>query len=431
MDGLDRNATSGSASAVAVPPGIHAGELRRPPSRAGYPTLGANRATPASLCPAVIAGWQVRVLRWRLPADCLQPRRAVRAALDRPLLRPFPSSSRVLLVIPSLAVRSGRRGRFHSLRGASIRRREAWRVPVLWVEAMEAGAVTRVSVSRHAVMRTCLGSGDRTRRSRAGCRPRWPRPRRAAPTTTAAIQVSSYKTTAVRVVHQTDGQGYGPTGAKGARSTSRPATRSTTPRTTKPRTSTGLRDTYPVYHAGRPIAARSTSRRRPWVAACEAPRNTRDKSEEFQRAELAASYATLNRMIAIWPPACRRRRRAIRPRPSVGRPSSRSRTGWRRRDSVVDLRRQVRASRDITSVEMAYEADRDTTQRELRQERDAQRPQEQHAQHVQKPTQLGGDPEVGTPVARPAAGGQTQTQQRRSAWRRRPPRSPSSDRAGS
>ena len=80
---------------------------------------------------------------------------------------------------------------------------------------------------------------------------------------------------------------------------------------------------------------------------------------------------------------------------------------------------------------MAYEADRGTTQRELRQERDAQRPQEQHAQHVQKPTQPGGDPEVGTPVARPAAGGQTQTQQRRSAWRRRPPRSPSSDRAGS
>ena len=32
-------------------------------------------------------------------------------------------------------------------------------MPVLWVEAMEAGAVTRVSVSRHAVMRTCLGSG--------------------------------------------------------------------------------------------------------------------------------------------------------------------------------------------------------------------------------------------------------------------------------
>ena len=92
-----------------------------PPTRAGYPTLGANRTTPASLCSAVIAGWQVRVLRWRLPADCLRPRRAVRAALDRPLLRPFPSSSRVLLVIPSLAVRSGRRGRFHSLRGASIR----------------------------------------------------------------------------------------------------------------------------------------------------------------------------------------------------------------------------------------------------------------------------------------------------------------------
>ena len=252
MDGLDRNATSGSASRRCSATRHPRGRAFAAPQPGGYRTLGANRATPASLCPAVIAGWQVRVLRWRLPADCLRPRLAVRADLDRPLLRPFPSSSRVLLVIPSLAVRSGRRGRFHSLRGASIRRREAWRVPVLWVEAMEAGAVTRVSVSRHAVMRTCLGSGDRTRRSRAGCRPRWPRPRRAAPTTTAAIQVSSYKTTAVRVVHQTDGQGYGPTGAKGARSTSRPATRSTTPRTTKPRTSTGLRDTYPVYHAGRP-----------------------------------------------------------------------------------------------------------------------------------------------------------------------------------
>ena len=182
-------------------------------------------------------------------ASVAPPRRLPTASTRRargsrpPSSSSVPSSSRVLLVIPSLAVRSRRRGRFHSLRGASIRRRGAWRVPVLWVEAMEAGAVTRVSVSRHAVMRTCLGSGDRTRRSRAGCRPRWPRPRRAAPTTTAAIQVSSYKTTPVRVVHQTDGQGYGPTGAKGARSTSRPATRSTTPRATKPRTSTGLRDT--------------------------------------------------------------------------------------------------------------------------------------------------------------------------------------------
>ncbi len=252
--------------------------VRRPSQPGGYPTLGANRATPASLCPAVIAGWQVRVLRWRLPADCLRPRRAVRAALDRPLLRPFPSSSRVLLVIPSLAVRSGRRGRFHSLRGASIRRRGSWRVPVLWVEAMEAGAVTRVSVSRHAVMRTCLGSGDRTRRSRAGCRPRWPRPRRAAPTTTAAIQVSSYKTTAVRVVHQTDGQGYGPTGAKGARSTSRPATRSTTPRATKPRTSTGLRDTYPVYH----VSELNIAELRP-----RTPPTSSDRAIEAQNTEFA------------------------------------------------------------------------------------------------------------------------------------------------
>ena len=143
---------------------------------------------------------------------------------------------------------------------------------------MEAGAVTRVSVSRHAVMRTCLGSGDRTRRSRAGCRPRWPRPRRAAPTTTAAIQVSSYKTTAVRVVHQTDGQGYGPTGAKGARSTSRPATRSTTPRATKPRTSTGLRDTYPVYH----VSELNIAELRP-----RTPPTSSDRAIEAQNTEFA------------------------------------------------------------------------------------------------------------------------------------------------
>ena len=82
----------------------------------------------------------------------------------------------------------------------------------------------------------------------------------------------------MRVVHQTDGQGYGPTGAKGARSTSRPATRSTTLRATKPRTSTGLRDTYPVYH----VSELNIAELRP-----RTPPTSSDRAIEAQNTEFA------------------------------------------------------------------------------------------------------------------------------------------------
>ena len=252
--------------------------VRRPPTRARYPTLGANRATPASLCPAVIAGWQVRVLRWRLPADCLRPRRAVRAALDRPLLRPFPSSSRVLLVIPSLAVRSGRRGRFHSLRG-------------------RLDSKTRVVAGAGAVSRSDGGGRGHARVGLTPCGDadvpgiRGPNqavtgrmPPEMAPTPSGRTNDDGGHSGQLLQDHRRAGgspdrrPGLRTHRGQGARSTSRPATRSTTLRATKPRTSTGLRDTYPVYH----VSELNIAELRP-----RTPPTSSDRAIEAQNTEFA------------------------------------------------------------------------------------------------------------------------------------------------
>ena len=143
------------------------------------------------------------------------------------------------------------------------------------------------------------------------------------------------------------------------------------------------------------------------VAAYEANRNTRKNSEEFQKAELAASYATVNRVTAIPatyvpPPTARNEAVAERWAAQMEKPGG-----------------MAEVSRDITSVEMAYRSDRVSTQREMRKERTEERNQEQQQTQQQtiaghKPVQPGGDPEVGTPAARPApgAGAQPQTQER-------------------
>ena len=132
------------------------------------------------------------------------------------------------------------------------------------------------------------------------------------------------------------------------------------------------------------------------VAMYEAPRNTREKSDEWAKAELAASYATMNRTTAI--PA------TYVPPESAANPAIAEK--WAQQLETQGGMAEV--SRDITSVELAYKGDRTETQREMRQERtqqrNEQRQQETQEAHAHKPVQPGGDPGVETPAARPASG---------------------------
>ena len=132
------------------------------------------------------------------------------------------------------------------------------------------------------------------------------------------------------------------------------------------------------------------------AAVYEAPRNTREKSDEWAKAELAASYATINRTTAI--PA------TYVPPVSATNPDMAEK--WAKQLETPGGMAEV--SRDITSVELAYKADRTETQREMRQERtqqrNEQRQQETQQAHGHKPVQPGGDPGVETPAARPASG---------------------------
>ncbi len=119
------------------------------------------------------------------------------------------------------------------------------------------------------------------------------------------------------------------------------------------------------------------------------------------------SYATVNRVTAIpatYVPAPTARNEAVAER-------------WAAQMEKPGGMAEV--SRDITSVEMAYRADRVSTQREMRKERTEERNQEQQQTQQQsiaghKPVQPGGDPAVGTPAARPAPGAAApaQTQER-------------------
>ena len=94
----------------------------------------------------------------------------------------------------------------------------------------------------------------------------------------------------------------------------------------------------------------------------EAPRNTRTKSDEWAKAELAASYATMNRTTAI--PA------TYVPPESASDPAIAEK--WAKQLETPGGMAEV--SRDITSVELAYKSDRTETQREMRKHRVSPRP---------------------------------------------------------
>ena len=160
-----------------------------------------------------------------------------------------------------------------------------------------------------------------------------------------------------------------------------------------------------IYSAAKTQVAQATERgevnepAQARVAAYEAPRPTRAKSEEFQKAELAASYATVNRVTAI--PAT-----YVAPVTATV-----PETCERWAQQLEKPGGMAEVSRDITSVEVSFKTDRDSTNREMRQERTQERNQaqqeEQQAAHAQKPVQPGGDP--GGRDSRGAPGG----------WRRR------------
>ena len=151
------------------------------------------------------------------------------------------------------------------------------------------------------------------------------------------------------------------------------------------------------------------------VAAYKAPLKTREGSEEYGKAELAATYATLNRVTAI--PA------EYVPPPSTQDPATQER--WAQ--TLETRGGMAEVSHDITSAERGFSNDRDETQRLARQVAREAREQERAVQRQgpvpgapegpegpeQKPLQVGGDPTVG---AAPPRGGSTtpaaaQTQQ--------------------
>ena len=240
MDGLDRNATSGSASAVAVPPGIHAGE-RSPPPHPG--ALSNTRRKPGYACQPVpsrhcgLAGPSASVA----PPRRLPTASTRRARGSRP---PSPSSVSLFVSCPSR----------HSLVGSPVRLARPVSLTQGRLDSKTRGVAGAGAVGRsdgggrgHArVGLTPCGDADvpgirgtepgghGPDAARGGPDPVGPRQRRRRPFRSALTRPPP-----CGWFTKTDGQGYGPTGAKGARSTSRPATRSTTPRTTKPRTSTG------------------------------------------------------------------------------------------------------------------------------------------------------------------------------------------------
>ena len=132
-----RNARTGSASAVA--------DRTRMLPAADERSPGARRADEQSTqrpaeCPD--SGRQIRLLRPRLPQRL--PTAAARPArlCDRPLLRPFPFASRVLLLTPLVGGLASR-PRPAPWGSPPFENEGAWRFAGLRVEAVKARAVTR------------------------------------------------------------------------------------------------------------------------------------------------------------------------------------------------------------------------------------------------------------------------------------------------
>ena len=143
----------------------------------------------------------------------------------------------------------------------------------------------------------------------------------------------------------------------------------------------------------------------------KAPLNTRTKSVEFQKLELVASYATVNRTTAI--PA------VYVPPAAAQRPANRER--WAKTLETPGGMGAV--NQDIKVCERAFEGDRDTTRAAAQRERRAVASQARQAERApetrsaaagpvsarrsavpaQKPMRLGGDPAVGGAPQRAAA----------------------------
>ena len=142
------------------------------------------------------------------------------------------------------------------------------------------------------------------------------------------------------------------------------------------------------------------------VAAYEAPVETRASSEEFSKADLAASYATLNRTTAI--PA------VYVPPAQTQDPENVER--WAQTMEAPGGMSKV--SQDVTAIEQGYAGDRrETTKNAREQTREAN--QQARAEERQgpvpgvgtpavpepKPTRVGGDPQVGAAPQRGGSGG--------------------------
>ena len=146
------------------------------------------------------------------------------------------------------------------------------------------------------------------------------------------------------------------------------------------------------------------------VAAYEAPVETRASSEEYSKADLAATYATLNRTTAI--PA------VYVPPAQTQDPENVER--WAKTMEAPGGMSKV--SQDITDIEQGFMADRKETQRIARDlAREAGQLKRAEARQgpipggptpaapEPKPTRVGGDPELGAAPQRGGAGGAAAT----------------------
>ena len=141
------------------------------------------------------------------------------------------------------------------------------------------------------------------------------------------------------------------------------------------------------------------------VAAYQTRHDSRANNEEYSRCELAATYATVNRVTAI--PA------TYVPPASTGDEKQMER--WAK--TLEEPGGMAKVNRDINTVERSFSDDRDTYRRERAQERRAERNQQRAegspADAERKPVTPGGDPAVQTPAARPASDAETPAAQAR------------------
>ena len=130
------------------------------------------------------------------------------------------------------------------------------------------------------------------------------------------------------------------------------------------------------------------------VAAYHMRSDRRANNEEYSRCELAATYATVNRVTAIpatyVPPASTTDEKQVE----------------RWSQTLAQPGGMASVSRDINTIEASFSADRDTRRgdlaRERRAERDQQRAEEHRSDVERKAVSPGGDPAVVLPAARPA-----------------------------